>query len=49
MHATGTGPHSVGPRRFVAVAGNMGAGKSTLVEFLSRTYGIQPSTTSTET
>jgi deoxyadenosine/deoxycytidine kinase len=29
-------------RRSIAIAGNMGAGKSTLVEFLSRTYGIAP-------
>jgi deoxyadenosine/deoxycytidine kinase len=26
----------------IAIAGNIGAGKSSLVEFLSRTYGIQP-------
>ncbi len=32
---------SVG-RRSIAIAGNIGAGKSTLVEFLSRTYGIAP-------
>ncbi len=31
-----------GELRSIAVAGNIGAGKSTLVEFLSRTYGIQP-------
>lgn len=29
-------------RQSIAIAGNIGAGKSTLVEFLSRTYGIQP-------
>lgn len=29
-------------RRSIAIAGNIGAGKSTLVEFLSRTYGIAP-------
>ncbi len=29
-------------KRSIAIAGNMGAGKSTLVEFLHRTYGIQP-------
>ena len=29
-------------KRSIAVAGNMGAGKSTLVDFLSRTYGIEP-------
>ena len=26
----------------IAIAGNIGAGKSSLVEFLTRTYGIQP-------
>ena len=26
----------------IAIAGNIGSGKSSLVEFLSRTYGIQP-------
>jgi deoxyadenosine/deoxycytidine kinase len=29
-------------RRAIAIAGNIGAGKSTLVEFLSRTYGVAP-------
>jgi deoxyadenosine/deoxycytidine kinase len=29
-------------KRAIAIAGNMGAGKSTLVEFLSRTYGVTP-------
>lgn len=29
-------------KRSIAIAGNMGSGKSTLVEFLSRTYGIAP-------
>jgi deoxyadenosine/deoxycytidine kinase len=29
-------------RKTIAIAGNMGSGKSTLVEFLSRTYGVQP-------
>ncbi|MEX2495443.1 MAG: deoxynucleoside kinase [Woeseia sp.] len=29
-------------RKTIAIAGNMGSGKSTLVEFLSRAYGIQP-------
>ncbi len=33
---------TLGPRRFIAVAGNIGAGKSTLVAFLSKTYGLQP-------
>lgn len=29
-------------KRSIAIAGNIGVGKSTLVEFLSRTYGIAP-------
>ncbi len=29
-------------RKTIAIAGNMGSGKSTLVEFLSRTYGLSP-------
>ena len=29
-------------KRSIAIAGNMGAGKSTLVEFLHHTYGVQP-------
>lgn len=29
-------------RKSIAIAGNIGVGKSTLVEFLSRTYGILP-------
>ena len=29
-------------KRSIAIAGNMGAGKSTLVDFLVRTYGIKP-------
>ena len=29
-------------RNAIAIAGNIGVGKSTLVEFLSRTYGISP-------
>jgi deoxyadenosine/deoxycytidine kinase len=28
--------------RTIAIAGNIGSGKSSLVEFLTRTYGIQP-------
>jgi deoxyadenosine/deoxycytidine kinase len=35
-------PRSLGPRRFIAVAGNIGSGKSTLVSFLSRQYGLHP-------
>ena len=33
-------PESTG--KTIAIAGNIGAGKSSLVEFLSRTYGIEP-------
>jgi deoxyadenosine/deoxycytidine kinase len=29
-------------RRTIAIAGNIGSGKSSLVDFLSRTYGVQP-------
>ncbi len=29
-------------KRSIAIAGNMGSGKSTLVDFLARTYGIVP-------
>ncbi len=29
-------------KRAIAIAGNIGAGKSTLVDFLSRTYGVTP-------
>lgn len=29
-------------KRSIAIAGNMGAGKSTLVDFLARTYGVVP-------
>ncbi len=29
-------------RKIIAIAGNMGSGKSTLVEFLSRTYAVSP-------
>lgn len=29
-------------KKTIAIAGNIGAGKSTLVEFLARTYGIMP-------
>ena len=29
-------------RRTIAIAGNIGSGKSSLVEFLTRTYGIEP-------
>ena len=37
MSATGAKP-----RKFIAVAGNMGAGKSTMVQFLCQTYGFRP-------
>lgn len=30
------------PRRFIAVAGNIGAGKTELVNFLCRKYGLKP-------
>jgi len=30
------------PGRTIAIAGNIGTGKSSLVEFLTRTYGIEP-------
>ena len=29
-------------RKTIAIAGNIGTGKSSLVDFLSRTYGVQP-------
>ena len=29
-------------RKTIAIAGNMGSGKSTMVDFLSRTYGVKP-------
>ena len=38
-------PHSTtktSSGKTIAIAGNIGAGKSSLVEFLSRTYGIEP-------
>ena len=36
-------PAALGPTgKTIAIAGNIGAGKSSLVEFLTRTYGIQP-------
>lgn len=31
-----------GPRKYIAVAGNMGAGKSTLVRFLQTHFGLTP-------
>jgi len=34
--------HCVAMKRSIAIAGNMGSGKSTLVEFLARTYGVAP-------
>lgn len=30
------------PRKFIAVAGNIGAGKSTMVQWLCQTYGFRP-------
>lgn len=33
---------SSGRKRFIAIAGNMGAGKSELVTFLSKRYGLKP-------
>lgn len=30
------------PARFIAIAGNIGAGKSTMVSFLSRKFGLHP-------
>jgi deoxyadenosine/deoxycytidine kinase len=35
-------PRMPSPKRFIAVAGNMGAGKSELVAFLCRRYGLKP-------
>jgi deoxyadenosine/deoxycytidine kinase len=35
-------PAGAKPRRFLAVAGNIGAGKSTMVDFLCRQYGFRP-------
>lgn len=32
----------MGQRTYIAVAGNIGAGKSSLVDWLCRTYGIEP-------
>jgi len=32
----------MGKRTYIAVAGNIGAGKSSLVEWLCRTYGVSP-------
>jgi deoxyadenosine/deoxycytidine kinase len=29
-------------KKTIAIAGNMGSGKSTLVEFLHKTYGVSP-------
>ncbi len=30
------------PHKFIAIAGNMGVGKTSMVEFLHKTYGFQP-------
>jgi deoxyadenosine/deoxycytidine kinase len=35
-------PNELQMRKTIAIAGNMGSGKSTLVEFLSRTWNIAP-------
>lgn len=32
----------IAEKRSIAIAGNMGTGKSTLVDFLARTYGVMP-------
>ena len=37
-----TGPAEKQVRKTIAIAGNIGAGKSSLVEFLTRSYNIQP-------
>jgi deoxyadenosine/deoxycytidine kinase len=34
--------HLVAKRKFIAVAGNIGAGKTELTHFLSKRYGLQP-------
>lgn len=41
-HSLMTAQRTLGPKRFIAVAGNIGAGKSTLVDFLSHHYGLRP-------
>lgn len=38
--AEGAAPRS--PHKFIAIAGNMGVGKTSMVEFLHKTYGFQP-------
>ena len=35
-------PSGAKPRKFIAVAGNIGAGKSTMVDFLCQTYDFRP-------
>lgn len=35
-------PRQCVSKRYVAIAGNIGVGKSTLVEFLSHTFGLKP-------
>ena len=46
MHRTNsmnqTAPIVPSSRKTIAIAGNIGTGKSSLVEFLTRTYGIEP-------
>ena len=39
---TDTEPTTAGARRFIAIAGNIGAGKSSLLEFLTSTYQVSP-------
>src|SRR6476469_4379590 len=35
-------PPALQRKRFIAIAGNIGAGKSELVSFLARRYGLKP-------
>lgn len=41
-HAVDEIPKHAADRKYVAVAGNIGAGKSSIVEFLTEKYGIEP-------
>lgn len=38
----GYGAHSLGKGKFIAIAGNIGAGKTELTSFLCRKYGLKP-------